>query len=258
MSTKGGRPPGTKVGAAQRTLDKDRERKALARAKKAGFATVEEHRADTDAKIAKRDAENAAKPKGIPFIEQKKSERAEAKRIVAERAARAALGNQNPYEMERDLGNGRFTTAARRHEYTPSRYPVDAVLNPHMPDGPPPPGFFGGQVPGMSLDDTAKACAALPAKPGFTVVGEMGRAWYVPIQGARREESLRGPDGVLRFNTNDSVSVDAETAEQIMRDRSDPLGGSPDPTGTGFLRACQIRNSEYTDGGRDPKDRRWW
>jgi hypothetical protein len=52
----GGRKPGSKLGTPQHILDKDRDKKRLLRANKAGFETVAEHRASIEAKEAARQA----------------------------------------------------------------------------------------------------------------------------------------------------------------------------------------------------------
>lgn len=60
-SFKGGRPP---LAKRSKALDADRDKKALLRAKKAGFATVAEHRAHLASKQAKLDASLRAKGTG--------------------------------------------------------------------------------------------------------------------------------------------------------------------------------------------------
>jgi hypothetical protein len=145
-------------------------------------------------------------------------------------------------ELKKNNAEQRRKIARDKEEVHPS----DSILNPHMTRA----------VQG-TWEEVRRISAQAPDRPGYYKSVQDGKVTYVPIKNARRTESMRGTDGVLRFNDGDSVSVDAETAAQIMEDRMNPQGPT-DPTGAGFLRACAIRNAEYTDGGRDPKDRRWW
>jgi hypothetical protein len=145
-SFKGGRKP---LAMRGKTLDHDRDRKAKARAKKAGFATVAEHRASTAKKEAARAAHLLANPTPPTFVQRIIANRLLARQLVAERGRDyapcmdrvpdyVATVGQNGVITREPLPPGDFhTQAARYAESAPAPKQADPALDPDLP----PPGL---------------------------------------------------------------------------------------------------------------------
>jgi hypothetical protein len=170
-------------------------------------------------------------------------------RPAADKAADKAAVQSDP-ELMAVIEELKKSNAEQRRKIARDKedvHPADSILNPHMTRA-----VQGNWEAAKRMSDAA------PEREGYTKNCDGYRVWYVPIENARRVESMRGADGVLRFNDGDSVSYDAETAEQHMRGLTSPSGPTDIYSSAGFARACAVRNSEHTPDKRDTKDRRWW
>ena len=210
MSIKAGRPAIPRQGLSDKEKDRlnhDRKRKAELRAAAAGYTSVAAHQKHQTEKAAKLDA-----------ARQKKHDAARAAGLAEQAEAEAAQKARTKRQDDYTIRPG-----AVRHWFPlPERH--SNILNPYMTDEQIfPPGYFGGVPPATPAD-----CAS-----------------RVQAEGGRREVSMRGSDGVLRFNDGINQTASPENAEAYHRAMMDPFGAVDIYSPGGFARACAIRNSRY-------------
>jgi hypothetical protein len=219
MSAKAGRPAIPRQGLSDKEKDRlnhDRKRKAELRAAAAGYTSVAAHQKHQTEKAAKLDA-----------ARQKKHDAARAAGLAEQAEAEAAQKARTKRVDDYTIRPGADGKPVRRWFPLPSAPAPERhsnILNPYMTDEQIfPPGYFGG-VPSATPADTAS---------------------HVPVGGARQEVSMRGSDGVVRFNDGINQTASPENAEAYHRAMMDPFGAVDIYSPGGFARACAIRNSRY-------------